>query len=429
MRWLQKPMKCILVSVYGGTRTSGSLGCSNVFEPIGLLYLASWVEQSCGVDVDVIQQNDMSEEKLVQAILDSSPDLVGFTTLTVTINPILRMAAAIKSRAPGTVIVLGGEHATAAPELASRPEVDFVVRGEGEKPFAALIEHLEGRRDIGRVPSISYAQDTLVDNSDDETGLKVDDLPVPKRYERLLESCRIGGLMHPYMTHQRSVAIVAASRGCPNNCMFCTNELMWKRKLRLRTPARVVDELERLHVEFGTNTVFFSDLSFNASSKYTISLCRELKERRLPIRWYAMCNLHRMTEEVADAMAEAGCGKIGFGIESILPESMSLAKTGISLALDETNRMLEGVNARGVFTKAYFIIGFPWDTRSDLERSSALLPDLAAHEIRIGYFVPFMGTKGYKKYRGLVEDWNYDNWSCLDGPVVSNSTMTKSEIV
>ncbi len=422
-------MKCVLVCTFGGKRTSGSLGCSNIFEPIGLLYLASWIREKCSAEVKVIQQSEMDESQLLDAILSEKPELVGFTTLAVTINSVLRLATAIKQRASETVIVLGGEHATAVPELAAETQIDYVVRNEGEKPLAALIEFIEGRRPLSQVPSISYYKDGMTHNPASGETVNFDTIPFPERDESFLQDCRVGGLMHPYMSKQRNVAVLTASRGCPNDCMFCTNALMWNRKLRLRTPARVADEMQILHEQFETNTVFFADLSFNTSTEYTMALCQEIAARKLPVHWYAMCNLHLITPKTVAAMAEAGCRKIGFGLESIIPGSMKKAKKGISLTFKETNRLLEVVNSHGIFSKAYFIIGFPWDRSQALLGMSELLPKLESHEIRIGYYVPFQGTQGYEQHREIIDDWNPDHWSCLDGPVVRNPDMSRQDII
>jgi radical SAM superfamily enzyme YgiQ (UPF0313 family) len=415
--------------MFGGTRVSGSLGCSNVFEPIGLLYLAAWIEEKCNAEAHVIQQGDLDDSQLLERIISEAPELVGFTTLTVTINSILKLAAALKERLPETIIVLGGEHVTAVPELAAEPQVDYVVRNEGEKPLAALIEFLEGKRELSQVPSISYYRNGLVHNPTDSEPVDFDAVPFPKRDLSLLHNCRVGGLMHPHMSNQRNVAVVTASRGCPNDCTFCTNALMWNRNLRLRTPSRVADEMEALHEGFGTNTIFFADLSFNASSKYTEALCQEIAARRLPVSWYAMCNLHLVTNQMAAMMAEAGCRKIGFGVESMVSDHMRKAKKGISLELDEINQRLDMVNSCGIFSKAYFIIGFPWETKQDLQMMADLLPELEAHEIRIGYYVPFRGTRGYDQHKDLIEDWNLDHWSCLDGPVVRNRDIPRQDLV
>ena len=421
-------MKCALVSTFGGTRVSGSLGCSNIFEPIGLLYLAAWIKNRCHAEVRVIQQYDMDESQLVDSILSEEPELVGFTTLAVTIKSVLRLAASVKERAPGTVIVLGGEHATAVPELASKPQVDYVVRNEGEYPLAALIEFLEGTCPLSQVPSVSYYQNGIIHNPASGEKVDFDTLPFPERDELLLQKCRVGGLMHPYMSKQRNVAVLTASRGCPNDCLFCTNALMWNRELRLRTPARVADEMQALYEALGTNTVFFADLSFNTSPKYTVALCEEIAARRLPVHWYAMCNLHLMRSDTVSAMADAGCRKIGFGLESIIPDGMRKAKKSISLTFEETNRLLDLVNSHGIFSKAYFIIGFPWDTRQALHRMTESLAELEAHEIRVGYYVPFQGTRGHEQHKDIIGDWNLDHWSCLDRPIVRNPDMSMEDI-
>ena len=73
-------IKCILVNLRGGTRNAGSLGCANVFEPLGLLYLSAYIKNIDGVQCNVIHQIDQSHDEIIQQIRDERPNIVGFST-------------------------------------------------------------------------------------------------------------------------------------------------------------------------------------------------------------------------------------------------------------------------------------------------------------------------------------------------------------
>lgn len=409
-------MKCTLVNLRGGSRKTGTKGCANIFEPIGILSIASFIEENYRISVEVIHQLEESEIEIFNNIISTNPSVVGFSVLTVTVNPSLRIAEKLKLWNPKINIVFGGDHPTALPNIAKNFQVDYVIRGEGEIPFLKLLNYINGEIDIHSVPSLTYYKNKLVHNPSNNEFNPV--FPPPKRYSKYLQNCRVGGLMNPFMTKQKSVAVIAATRGCPFNCSFCTSKLMWGQKYEKRNPELVVDEIEKLQYEYGTNTIFFTDLTLSASKKYTIELCNELIKRDSDIHWYSMCNLHSMDKELCDAMSKAKCSKLGFGIESFIPETMKGGKGNISVSFEQANEKLKIVNNSGIFSKAYLIIGFPWESKADYDLLINEMNLLEAHELRVSFFVPFPGTELFNKNKDSIIDHDFDNWSCLDKPVV-----------
>lgn len=422
-------MKCVLVNLRGGVRSTGTLGCANVFEPLGVLYLAAYLEAKTGAVTKVIHQLRESCDEILSEILRESPDLLCFSVLTPTLDVSLQMAKAVRRKSPDTIIAFGGDHPSGDPGVIEIPYIDFVTVGEGEEARVGIVEAVRGRRDPKTIPSTYCKIDGATHFNPERTAVDVDGLPRPQRQACFLEDTRVGGLMNPFMTSQRSVAVVAATRGCPFSCIFCNNQLMWQSKVRRRNPDDVAEEIGELVDRFGTNTVFFTDLTFNASKRYTIDLCQALIRRSLPVHWYAMCNISVIDEELCSCMAEAKCSKIGFGVESFIPETMERGKGSIAKSFEFTNDKLALVNQSGIFTKAYLIIGFPWETQEMYDDLTQALLALNAHEVRIGYYVPFHGTVGHERDRGLIDEWDLTRWSSLETPVVRNENLPCEAII
>jgi len=422
-------VKCVIVNLRGGVRSTGTLGCANVFEPLGVLYLAAYVEAKTGVAVRVIHQLRESHDDILTQILEERADLVCFSVLTPTLDASLQMASAVKGASACTAIAFGGDHPSGDPSVIEDPSVDYVTVGEGEEALVGIVEAIQGRRELATIPSTRYKLDGRTHFNPERTPVDMNDLPHPLRKGSYLESSRVGGLMNPFMTSQKSVAVVAATRGCPFSCVFCNNELMWESRVRRRDPEDVVDEMGDLVDRFGTNTVFFTDLTFNASKRYAIDLCQALIRRSLPVQWYAMCNINVIDKEICSYMAEAKCGKIGFGVESFIPETMARGKGSIAKDFAFTNEKLALANESGIFTKAFLIIGFPWETQGMYDDLAQALHALEAHEVRIGYYVPFVGTAGYERDRALIDEWDLRRWSSLETPVVKNGNLTREAIV
>ncbi len=423
-------MKCVLINLRGGVRNTGPLGCANIFEPLGLEYLAAFIEKSDPqIQAVIVHQIGESYEQILERVIAEAPDVVGFSVLTATLKPSLEMAERLKGGFASVQVVFGGDHPSGLPDVVKHPQVDFVIVGEGETAFVKLVEALRGKREIESVPSIFYKQADRVCSNTHREFVDLPELPRPKRDPLFLMQARVGGMMYPNVESQRSVAVVAATRGCPFNCSFCNNGLMWQCRIRYRDPKDVVEEINDLSGVYGTNTVFFADLTFNASRDYVVGLCEELVCRDLPVHWYAMCNINMIDADLCARMASAKCSKLGFGIESFIPETMHLGKGRISKDLNFTNDKLRAVNNAGIFSKAYLIIGFPWETQEMYDRLCKDMETLEAHELRIGYYVPFPGTDGYERDKALIDEWDFDKWSSLEMPVVRNRELSKQAIM
>lgn len=396
----------------------------NILEPLGIEYVASYLETK-GHTCHVVQQRCRTRESVIAEIVELYPDVLGISTLTYNIDDALWFAGQIKKILPKIVVILGGYHATAMPELAKRPEVDFVVLGEGEAVIAELINTLkDGQESLSHIRGISFYDSALHVNPRAERIADLDTLPFPKRDRKILSECRMHGLMCPPAGKQTNVATITATRGCPYHCSFCSSQLIWNRDIRRRSPGQVAEELEFLVEEYGVNAVFFSDLTFNASKKYTINLCNEIARRDIPIYFYAMCNLRGMDREIAEAMAAAKCTKIGFGVESFIDEVRANMKDRGGMNLEQTNKILQEVCAGGVLTKAYFIIGFPWETLDSLSQLKNDIAQIHADEIKVTFYAPFPGTPGYDQHRSLLTTTDWSEFTTLTKPIVRNEDVT-----
>ncbi len=412
--------------------TASVLGLStyaahNILEPLGLEYLASYLDAQ-GHTCSVVQQRCEPREKVLETVLALKPDVLGIGTQAYNIDDALWFVREVKNARPKTYVILGGYHASAVADLVERDEVDFVIVGEGEVALSALLRALQKKTPLSEVPGLAYWDGELRVNPRPPRVEQLDALPFPKREKAILRQCRMHGLMLPPPSKQRHVATVTATRGCPYSCAFCCSQLIWNHEIRQRSPANVADELEVLAERFDVNGVFFCDLTFNADKKYAIDLCAEIARRDVPIHFYAMCNLRGMDGEIAEAMAAAKCAKVGFGVESFIGPTRNRMKDHGGMDLEGTNRVLDEVSAAGVLTKCYFIVGFPWETRESLLRLKADVCLLRADEIKATFYVPFPGTRGYEQHKHLLTTSDWSRFTTLSEPVVRNETLSADEI-
>jgi len=123
-------------------------------------------------------------------------------------------------------------------------------------------------------------------------------------------------------------------------------------------------------------------------------------------------------------MAEAGCSKIGFGLEGISPRAISIVKPVSPCDIDSINSLFDYCNNHGIFVKAYFIIGFPWETEDIVKEYFEWLPRIRANQIKISYFTPFPGTRDWLKYKNQLITSDWADYDTVQMPVVHNPNIS-----
>lgn len=287
-----KNKSLILIQPLGNLTEPSGYMRTCYLEPITLEYLASAAE-GAGYSSKVMTGN-ISSEELQKAIEQNKPLAVGFSVYTYAYENCLSLALAAKQKAKELgyklFTIFGGYHPSALPEtVVSAPEVDFVVIGEGEVTLCELLDSLSQERDPINVAGLVFRQNGKLIRTHPRYRIqKLDQLHMPKRSQKYLNFTRQYQLAYPPPSKQVKVAQVMYSRGCPFSCYFCSSENIWGKQVFWRSPKLVLDEIEMLVVKFGTNLVYFPDLTINASRKKVLELCSEFKKRRLPVHWWAL---------------------------------------------------------------------------------------------------------------------------------------------
>jgi len=240
--------------------------------PLGLLYIAAVLEED-GFEVRVIP-TDIMEWKWAQIrdeIRKYRADVIGVTATTENRFQSFQLIKEAKKANPDALTVLGGPHASMAAEdcLEHIPELDLVVKGEGEKTMLELCQKLKEDRDL---PNLNSIAGLVIRNRGKilSTPLRMpiqdlDSLPYPafhlvpfEKYNFVFEVPGEGKLPAINMM---------TSRGCPFNCSFCATPINWGRTVRMRSPQNVIKEIEFLKNKYDIQVLFFFDDTFNASPK------------------------------------------------------------------------------------------------------------------------------------------------------------------
>ena len=241
------------------------------FTPLGLGYLAAVLEKN-QYEVDVIdcQALKLSYDQFRNELDKRQPDIIGMTSTTLTYKSALRIAKIAKEVHPNCLTVLGGVHVTFWDDKALQecPYLDVVVRKEGEKTILELAESFRDGRAFHDILGITCRKgEEIVRNPDRPYIENLDSLPFPAHHLWPIDRLRkYGKVVFPLMT----------SRGCVFWCEFCSAVRMFGRNFRMRSPKNVVDELEHLHNNFGTDSFTFYDDAFTVDQSRVEEICRGL---------------------------------------------------------------------------------------------------------------------------------------------------------
>jgi radical SAM superfamily enzyme YgiQ (UPF0313 family) len=318
-------------------------------------------------------------------------------------------------------------------EIIKNTAIDFVVVREGEETFKELVSAIKDGKKFNTIKGIWYK------NPDPHfTGIRnriknIDLLPLPQRHKTILANAGQYQITYPAPSKQKNVAQVTYSRGCPYSCSFCSSENMWGKgegSVIWRNPSRVLDEIAILYNQYGTNLIYFPDLTFNVNKKKVEEICNEFIKRNLPVYWWGLFRLDQLDDKILDALKESKCVKLSIGFETNDIDAVKV-KGDYSIHRDKYMEILNKANDIGLIIKAFLIIGFPDDTEEKIRSYKDFILNVPVDEIRVTFITPFPGTAIWEEYRQngiLPKDVNFDDFT-TENPVINHRFLTNEKLI
>lgn len=384
----------------------GNLYVAPFEPPIGLAFLSAYLKRE-GHEVTLLDMQGllMDSAELARHIADLAPEVIGITAMTPTVPEALQVARISKRVNPAVRVVLGGVHPTLDPAgVLENAEVDYVIRGEGERAFAALAAVLASGRTPCEIEGVSFRGDgALVIR--DKTPLigDLDSLPMPDYaafpVERYIEhNLHLRGI--------RGISMIV-SRGCPFQCTFCAVHQTMGRKWRIKSPQRVIDELVALKERHQLEGVWFKDSIFNLDRQWVSTFCHLMIEQQVDVAWQALTRIDLIDEEEVQLMVRAGLTQLDLGIETGSPKSLLRLKKGITV---ERIREKVALAKRYVKVFGFFMIGIPGEDETDVQQTFDLAKTLELDRWTWSIYSPLPGSVLYDELiaEGKVEPYRLD---------------------
>jgi len=404
--------------------------------PLGLAYLAA-VLRSKNIEVFIEDQYAIriSNKELVSKIKSISPQVVGFSCLTTAMSNVEEMVRQIKEGKIDTKVILGNIHATIFPEeMLKKGIADIIVRGEGEETLLETVISLDREGDLAGVLGISYIHDGKIKHNPEREIIKdLDSLPYPDWHSLDLGQYK----RYPALGIYSKVLPIQASRGCLYNCIFCSQDKIYK-KPRYRDINKVVNEVEYLHDEFRINCVGFTDAYFPFSKNSGLEFCDELIRRKLhkKIKWFTETRVDMVDLELIQRMKEASVHLIMYGFET--GNQRVLDDIGKKTTLGHARKAMELTHRFKIRSIGLFMLGLPSDTKETCYETISFAKELDPDICKFNIAVPYPGSRFFKEYRSELDDidgksgrfTSWSDWSSHDGEIIySPNSMSKKELV
>jgi anaerobic magnesium-protoporphyrin IX monomethyl ester cyclase len=385
---------------------------------LGLGFLAAQIRDDHQVKiVDCIKEH-LPGLQLLPILREFNPDVVGSQCYSMDLAMLKPVLETVKRYNRDIVTIVGGAHPSAAPDHTLKyfgeDLLDFVFTGEGEIGFPLFLKELEnpGGPNFKQVPGLGWKDNGIVHRNPgaqvedlDRLGMPAWDLIIPESYPFS---------PHGVVCKNFPIAPVMATRGCPYMCTFCSSA---NTKLRKRSVELVIQEVKLLQQRHGIREFHMVDDNFTLDMEYAKEFAKALLSHNIKASWATPngVRLERLDRPLLELLKQAGFYSLSVGIESGSDRIRIKMKKGSNL--QKVRKDLEMVrDVGGIDVTGFFILGFPSETREDIEKTIRFSKDLPIQRATFHSFIPLPGTEVWREMEASKEldrvDWErYFFWA------------------
>jgi radical SAM superfamily enzyme YgiQ (UPF0313 family) len=338
-------------------------------------------------------------KKMADIVKQTKPTAVGIQYLSPLRYVVEKTANLIRGIKPDIKIIVGSYHPTFCPEeVMQNPDIDFVIRGEGEISLLSLVKEL--KKDSPRwetVPGICYRDKDFQVQKNPDVDLigNLDELPLPAR--DLVLNCDYDS----YRLHSISTA-----RGCPYTCSFCADRRLWNGKVRRRSVDNVVKELRLLKDTYKINYVDIVDGTFTFDRKYLQAFCNTMIDQKLNVAWRCTARYDNLDEDVLQLMKRANCSGLYLGFES--GSDRTLQAIDKKMTVEQNLRVSKMVYDSGLLSATSILLGLPDESEEDIVKTLKIMKKIKTDILDVNSYIPLPGTPLYDSMS--EEDKKNINW-------------------
>ena len=398
--------------------------------PTSVLPLGYYFKKHYPVDESGFIKGDIDQKELYLILKDTigsvEPMVVGVSNCyTKDFHNCIDIIKICKEIDPHIITVIGGSHATFCDiESIQTPELDIVVRGEGEWVMLNLLQAIYENRDFHTIRGTTIKENGWIRRNSDEIHGSLMDIP-PVDFsllpEDFLKMSYIHGILH---------------RGCAYHCKYCTEEKFWGKPRAYRIE-KVVQEMKVLQESYQTQFTGLEESMLDMQSKTFFQFLISIRKNniRLSKDFYITTRIDTVTDEGIDAMQKVGITHACVGIESF--SQKVLIKMNKRLGLESVRNGCEKLMNNNIWLNGYWLIGHPGDDAHEADYTYKQFQSfLEKGLLKSGYafiFVPYPGTEYFsdpKKYGIQIFSFDWRRWRrWTPEPVSCLNNFSSPEIV
>ncbi|MBP7216778.1 MAG: B12-binding domain-containing radical SAM protein [Candidatus Omnitrophica bacterium] len=366
-----------------------------MFPPLSLAWVAAIARQA-GHAVTIIDARTLhlDKEETLSRLREFKPDILGFMMTTYMFPETLEWIRFLKQKL-NIPVVVGGYNLRVYPrESISHPEIDFGVIEQALETVPQLLAALEGRRKLNNVVGLAYKEAGVIKLNPVQQ-VSFEQFPHPAR--DLLPN----ELYAEFPTERKNFTVMVTSLGCPRVCNFCE---AGRTAYNPRSPHTVVNEMQECFEKYAIREIDIFDYDFTADKKRALAICQLIKERKLDILWACRSRID-VDLDLLQAMREAGCGRIYYGIESGSQDILDTIQKGITLK--RVRETIGYTRQLGMKALGFFLIGAPGDTKKTVRQTVAFAKELKLEYVQFSKTLAKPLTPLWKK---MVEETGKDYW-------------------
>ncbi|MFZ5761937.1 MAG: B12-binding domain-containing radical SAM protein [Thermodesulfobacteriota bacterium] len=387
----------------------------NLNVPLALIWVAAPLHEA-GYEVIIFDHRLEPDYKRFIARHAEELVCVGVTSFSgPQLHGAMEISKWVKAAYPALPVVWGGWHVSILTEQSMRePFIDYIIHGQGEIPFLELVTHLRDGEDPKGIDNLAYRDASGQPVINPKRPL-VDINTLPRKPYHLVDIEKYAGRK---LSKDERYLVWMSSVGCPFNCGFCADPLVYKRRWLALTPQRMADEIEEIVNAFGITQFGFWDDNFFIDFNRAEAFIDEINRRGIKIKWTGTIRIsaiRRMPMELLRKCREAGLHMVHPGVEGATQEMLDfMNKKEKAEDTIPAARKLAEVGVKSLYS---FIIGLPDEPASNMQDTFDMIEELKRinpdNIMPVNFYTPYPGNHLYDMSieRGFVPPKNMQEWA------------------
>jgi hopanoid C-3 methylase len=371
---------------------------TSMFEPLALEYLSAGIK-----DISQTQLIDMRLDKgLEKTVNDYQPDVVAITGYSVHVNAVKTIIKDIRLMNNNIKLVLGGHHASVAPEDFFDIQPDYIICGEGVYAFRELILSLKGSQKLTDLKDIEIStnQDIIILKQISVADL--DNYPFPDR--ELSSKYR----QHYFSYWMKPAATLRSSAGCKFKCSFCSLWGTYKGKYFVRKPEKILEEIMGIKEDI----IYFCDDESFLDPQNMLKLAALLKENGVKKRYHMMVRADTVVKNknVIAAWKEIGLDRVFIGVEGYDDSTLKKLNKGTTASINE--QAIKYLQSLGMSIITNFIIVQDFEQK-DFKALRDYVRRMKLSSAIFTVLTPLPGTQFFREVEDKLIDRQFEHFDVM----------------